>query len=77
VKKEVQFDFIKSIIKPSIAAIIMGILLYVLTHTIVHDFLSLIFSAGVSGIVYLTIYYFITKNELKQDIVKVFKKYEE
>jgi O-antigen/teichoic acid export membrane protein len=76
VKQQVEFDFIKTIYKPFLCTIIMGIIVFACTKVFVHDFLTLGAAISVGGVVYLAVFYLFAKKELHEVKKLLFKKYE-
>lgn len=66
VKQSVEFDFFRSIYKPIVCTILMGVTVYGYYRFFVKDFLTL--SAGIllGGIVYSSSFYLIAKKELHE-----------
>lgn len=76
VKKEVPFEFLRSVYKPFIATLIMIVILFISTQLFVKNFMSLLLSVIISGNVYAVCLYMLAHDELKKDLSKIFKKNE-
>lgn len=67
-KKVVDFNFWRSIYKPTLAAFIMFFIVYFLALFMVRDIFSLAFVILIGGGVYLGILFLLAKDELKKDL---------
>ena len=67
VRKVVVFDFIGSIIKPAVASVIMGGAVYILSMFFARDLITTVGVAVAGGSLYVTLMYFLAKNEIIQD----------
>lgn len=72
VKKVVDFDFIKSVYKPSIASIIMAILVFLVLFFAPTNLISLVFAIIVGGITYFLFMYFLAGKEVIADVRRLF-----
>lgn len=70
VRRSVPFSFYRSIMKPASATLIMSILLFTMNQFFATNLLLLIMAAAIGGIVYLGLFWFIARSELKE--AKVF-----
>lgn len=64
VKKLVNFNLLESIIKPSIATLLMGIVLYTGSKYLVTNIYTLAIMAIAGGAVYVVVYYLLAKSEI-------------
>ena len=76
VKKQVQFDFIKSVYKPIICVIVMSIVVYSATQLFVSDIPTLILAIALGVITYIGIFAFFAKEELLSLKNILLRKYE-
>ncbi len=74
VKQIVEFDLIKSIYKPIIASILMGIILFVYSNLIINNLISLIAAVFIGAIVYILFLWFFAKSELKEGMSVIRKR---
>lgn len=74
VKQVVPFHFWKSIIKPLLATSIMGVLVYLGTHVLVTNIITLFFVILMGGACYLATMYFLAGKQIIADIQAVFIK---
>lgn len=75
VKKYISFHFWASIIKPVIATLIMGGVVFFTTKFFVSNLLTLILCILFGGLVYLSCFYFIAREELFEGISIIRRKY--
>lgn len=68
VKQVVQFDFLKSIYKPTLATIIMAISVIILSKVMARDMITLIFVIIMGGAIYISLMYLIAGKEIISDI---------
>lgn len=71
VKRVVQFNFHKSILKPALATIIMGVFIYLTTQIFATDLISLIVTIICSGIVYGFCIYIFEKKQIREDMLSL------
>lgn len=64
VKQKIAFEFLRSVYKPFICSVIMGILIFIVSDAIVTDFVTLGIAIILGMIIYITSFYFISKKEL-------------
>lgn len=67
-KQVVEFSFIKSIIKPLGASVVMGVTTYIMVQFYVKDLSSLFITVAISAIIYSAILFMLAKNDLRQII---------
>ncbi len=74
-KKVVAFDFLKSIYKPLISAVVMAVILYLGTTTFVTNLILLVAISFVAGASYMVTLYMLARRELQEDVMRIiFKK---
>ncbi len=73
VKRVVDFNFIKSIYKPAIAAIIMALGTFILADLFIYDLLTLIFVIILGGIIYTFNIYLLSGKQILSDIKKLYR----
>lgn len=76
VKKIVDFNLLKTIYKPFIATVIMGIVLYFALGILAKDLFTLLACIVIWGLVYAGLFYFFAKQELKSVVNILYKKHE-
>jgi O-antigen/teichoic acid export membrane protein len=64
VKKKIAFAFLRSIYKPFICSVIMGILVFTVSQAIVVDFITLAVAIALGLVSYISIFYVVSKKEL-------------
>lgn len=74
VKQVVNFEFIKSIYKPTIATIIMTAFTYLMAAFFVNNLVTLIFVIILAGAIYLLLIYLLAGKEIFEDVRKVLVK---
>lgn len=73
-KKVVEFEFLKSIIKPLTCSLIMGIIVYILEKAYARDLFSLGLIIALGGLIYSASIYLLAWEDLREDIKTVFVK---
>lgn len=73
-KQVVHFDFIKSIYKPFLSAIFMGVVVYFLSAPLIHDLFSIGVVALIGAGIYALCMLAIARHELSTDIRKIILK---
>ncbi len=73
VKKIVKFDFIKSVYKPTIAAIIMALGTFILSDLLIKDFIMLIFVIILGGAIYIFNIYLLSGKQILSDVRKLYR----
>jgi O-antigen/teichoic acid export membrane protein len=68
VKQIVEFDFIKSVYKPIVSSIFMGVILYVYLNVFVRDLIGLSFSVIVGVFLYGMCTYIIARKEVSEGV---------
>ncbi len=76
VRRIVQFHFFRSIYKPFIATLFMGIFVFVLSQLFITSFTSLIIVAFIGGSVYLSCMYGLARGEMSQALHALRRKHE-
>src|SRR3989344_6962677 len=71
VKRIIKFNFTSSIAKPTIAGILMSVVVYVASSIFAKDFLSLIFVILIGAFVYISSLFMLSGRELKIDLARV------
>lgn len=74
VKRIVEFRFFKSIYKPAIASICMGVLVLFMDKFLVTNLFSLIVIMIVGGVIYMALMFILARNEVKKDLRLLLKK---
>lgn len=72
VKKYIKFSFLSAIIKPTIASILMGVLVFVLAPLLAKNIIGIIGLVTVGGLVYLGLIYGMLGNKFIIDVRKLF-----
>jgi O-antigen/teichoic acid export membrane protein len=73
-KKIVEFSFLKSIYKPILSSILMGVVTYIYASSFVSDIITLISAVLIGAASYFVIVYTIGRDEIKSGISLVLKK---
>lgn len=68
VKRIVEFDFLKSVLKPAAASMAMFVIVFTLSKLFVTNFISLFIVSGIGAVFYITIVLAICGKEIKNDI---------
>lgn len=71
-KKYIEFKFFSSIIKPSIASLLMGILIFILSPFLAKNILGIGILVVIGGIVYFGLVYLLVGKSLLDDVKKFF-----
>ncbi len=77
-KRYIEFDVLKEIAKPFVASVIMGVVLYTISSSLVLNIFTLFIAIIFSGVLYFGLLYLLAKAEIKSDIqfvIKQFKKF--
>ena len=75
VKKIVDFNFVKSVYKPFLSSILMGIFVFALVQTLPNTFATLILKGLAGAIIYLGMMYVLARKELIADLKIVIKSF--
>jgi O-antigen/teichoic acid export membrane protein len=75
VKQYISFNFWASIIKPIIATVVMGSIVFIITRLFVTNFLTLGLCIMSGGVVYIACFYIVARDELFEGISIIRKRY--
>lgn len=70
VKKEINFS-LKPLLTPILATVILGVFLFLVTHTFTLNFIEILGTIVAGGVLYIGIVYLLAKKEVAQDIATI------